>query len=126
MSGMGGAQQDRCAHRLTEGEQGRRTVGQDDFIDEALEIDLVLREIAHVALERVAQRSIRQSLSAPVEDRDREAAGAQIAYGLEILLDEFRAPRKQTDGALASWRRRPARETQRHPIGRLEGSGVAG
>ena len=123
VSGVSGVQQDRCAHGLAECKQRRRAVRENDLVDEALEINLVLGEIAHVTLARVAERPLRHALAAPIEGGDREAAGAQVAHGLEIFLDEFRAPLKQAHRTLAAARRRPARKTQRDPIGRLEGAG---
>ena len=77
---------------MREREVRRRTVRQHDLIDECIKIDRVFIEAAHVALARIAQRALRQSLPAPVERRDREAARAQIADGLKVFLDELRTP----------------------------------
>src|SRR5215472_3126291 len=123
MSGVSGVQQDRCAHGLPERKQRRGAVRENDLVDEALEIDLVFGEISYVTLARVAERPLRHALAAPIEGNYRKAAGAQIAHGLEIFLDEFRTPLKQAHRTLAAARRRPARKAQRDPIGRLEGAG---
>ena len=58
-----------------------------------------------MALAGVRQRALGQPLPAPVEDRDREAAGARIAHHLEIFLDELRAAGKHAQRPLAA---RPA------------------
>jgi hypothetical protein len=126
MPGIGGAQQNRGTHGLPEREQRRRAVRKNDLVDEGFEIDLILREIPHVAFARVAQRPVRQALSAPIEGGDGEPAGAQVAHGLEIFLDEFGATLKQADRALAAGRRLPARETQGHAVGGLDGPGDDG
>src|SRR5207302_3667537 len=76
-----------------------------------------------IAFARIAQRAIGQSLPAPIERGDRKAAGAQIAHGLEIFLDELGAALKQAYGALAPRRRRPPCEAQRDAVGSLQGSG---
>src|SRR3977135_2739361 len=54
--------------------------------------------------------------------RAREAAGTQVAHGLEIFLDEFGAALEQANRAPAAWRRGPAREPQRYPVAGLQGS----
>ena len=78
-SRMGGAQQNRRTHGLGKRKERRRTVRQNDLVDEAVEIDLIFIEIAHIAFAWVAQRTVRHPLPAPVERRDREAARAQVA-----------------------------------------------
>src|SRR5258705_5394901 len=105
---------------MREREVRRRTIRQHDLIDECIKIDRVFIEAADVALARIAQRALRQSLPAPVERRDCEPARAQIAHGLEVFLDELGAALKQADGALASRRRRAARKAQLDTIGRSD------
>ena len=90
----------------------RRTVRKNDLVDEAVEIDLIFIEIAHIAFAWVAQRTVRHPLPAPVERCDREAARTQVPHGLEILLDEFGAALEQAHRTLAARWRRPAREPQ--------------
>ena len=122
MPGMGRAQENRRAHGMRQRKDRRRTVRQHDLVDEGFEVDLVLREIAHVAFAPIAQRAFRHPLPAPVERGDREAARAQVAHGLEIFLDELGAALEQADRALAPRRRRPAREAQFDAVAGLEGS----
>src|SRR5262249_5433819 len=97
------------------------TVGQNNFIDECFEVEFVVGKVAHIAFARVAQQPVRQALSAPIEGGNRKTAGAQVAHGLEVLLDEFGPPLEHANGALASRRRRPARESKRDPIAGLDG-----
>ncbi len=101
----------------------RRTVGQHDVVDEGFEVDLVVGESPHVALARIAQRALRPALPAPVDRRDREAARAQVAHGLEVFFDELGASLEQADGALAPGRRLPAGEAKLDPVAGLERAG---
>ena len=55
MPGIGRAQENRRAHGMRQCEDRRRAVRQHDVVDEGFEVDLVLREIAHIALAPVAQ-----------------------------------------------------------------------
>jgi hypothetical protein len=98
----------------------RRTIRQHDFAHEGFDVALILREVAHVALERIAQRPLRTALPAPIHGRDREAARAEVAHGLEIFLDEFGAALEQADGALAAGRRRKTREAKTDAVLRLQ------
>ena len=96
---------------------------QHDFVDEGLQIDLVVGETPNVALAGIAQRAFRAALPAPVERRHRKAPRAQIADGLEVFLDELGAALKQADGSLAPRRRRPAGIAKFDPVAGLEGAG---
>src|SRR5580704_11891617 len=72
-SGMGDAEHDRRAHRVTEPEPGPRAGRPQDFGDERVEVALVERKIIDMALARILQLPRRPALAAPVERRDREA-----------------------------------------------------
>ena len=111
------------ALEVRQGEKRRRAIRQHDLANKGIEIDVVAGKVPDIALARVAQRPIRQALPAPVERGHREAAGAQIAHGLEIFLDEFGAALEQAHGALAPRRRRKARKAQRDAVRSLQGSG---
>src|SRR5215467_14989913 len=69
---------------------------------------------------RIAEHSAGQALAAPVERRDGKAAGSEIAHQFEIFFDEFGTPLKNAYRPLATRWRRPAREPDRDPVGRLE------
>src|SRR5262249_40659175 len=109
-------------HGMGEREDRRRAVRQHDLVDESIEVDLILGEAAYVAFVWVAQRALRHPLAAPIERGYGKAARAQIAHGLEILLDEFGSPLKQANRSLATGRRRPARKAKRNAVGGLQGS----
>ncbi len=99
-------------------EMRSRAVGQRHVLHEGFEVAVVFLEAVDVALHRVAQASLGAALSAPVEGRHREAAAAQVADRLEVLLDGFAAPLHQADGAQRLARRRPpARIAQPHAVG---------
>ena len=66
------------------------------------------------------ERTVGQALAAPVERRHREAARAQLAHRLEILLDELGAALEHADRAFAAGRRMPARKAQVDAVARLE------
>src|SRR6188768_1097613 len=63
------------------------------------------------------------ALPAPVDRRHRKAARTQVAHRLEIFFDALGAAVKETHGALAVERWRPARKAQLGAIGRLDGPG---
>ena len=100
---------------MREGKIRRRAIGQHHLMDEGGQIDNVVVEAAHIAAKRIGQRAFGQALPAPIERGNREAARAQIADGLKILLNKFGAP-------LASLRRCPAGIPQRDPVKRLQSS----
>ncbi len=103
-------------------EEGRRAIRQHHLLHEGFDVDLEIGEVADIALARVAQAARGMALAAPVDHRHREAAVAQVAHRLEILLDLLAAPGEDADRALAAWRRRPAREAQFGAVGRLDGA----
>src|SRR5580700_3404714 len=117
------AQHHRAAHRMGERKMRRRTLRQHILLHEGLDVDLVVGEIAHIALARIAQPPRRMALPAPVDHGDREAAIAQVPHRLEIFLDLLAAAGEDADRALAPGRRRPARETQFGAVGGLDGAG---
>ena len=108
---------------MADGEDRRRAIRQHDLAHEGFEIGVVFGEVAHIALAAVAQRAVGETLAAPVERRDREAARAQIAHRLKIFFDPFAAALKNAHRAAAPRRRQPARKAQRDPVGRLERAG---
>ncbi len=122
-AGMRHPQHDRAAHRMGQREMRRRTIRQHHLLHEGFDVDLVIGEVADIALARIAQAPRRMSLPAPVDHRHRKAAVAQIAHGLEIFLDLLAAPGEDADRALAARRRRPAREAQFRAVGRADGAG---
>ncbi len=71
-----------------------------------------------MAFAMVGKSAIRQTLPAPVEGRHREAARAQITYGLEIFFDIFGAALQNDDRPL-----RPGGGSQR-PKRKVTPSGV--
>ena len=75
-------------------------------------VDLVLRKIPDMALERIAQLVRGMPLSPPVDYRHRIPALAQIPHRFEIFLDALATPGEDADGAPAVGRRRPARKAQ--------------
>src|SRR5262249_23826358 len=79
--------------------------------------------IAYVALAWVAQSPRGMALPAPIDHRNRKAAIAQVAHGLEIFLDLLAAPGEDANRALAAGRRRPARKAQ---LGTIGGANRAG
>jgi hypothetical protein len=123
-----GTQQNGGAHGMGEREDRRRTIRQHDLAHEGFEVGVELREAADIALIAIAQCAIGQALPAPVEDRHRETAIAQVAHGLEIFLDPFGAAGKQADGAAAAGGRREARKPQGDAVRRFQhaGDGVLG
>ena len=112
VAAMGGADQNGGAGGMAERENRRRAIRQHDFAHEGFEIGVVFGEIAHIALAAVAQRAVGQALAAPIERRDRKAARAQIAHGLEIFFDPFAAALEDAHRAAAAGRRLPARKAQ--------------
>ena len=80
-------------------------------------------EAPDVTFEAIAQRTIRQALTAPIEHRDGKSAIAQVANGLEIFLDPFGAAGEDTHRAAPARRRRKARKPQRNAIGRFQHAG---
>ena len=119
---MRDAQEHRAAHGMGERKMRRRAVGQHHLLYEGLDVDLVIGKVSHVALARIAQAPRGVALPAPVDHGNREAAVAQIAHGLEILLDLLAAPGEDADSALAAHRRRPACKAQLRAVGRLDGA----
>src|SRR6187455_2405599 len=105
---------------MTERKDWRRAIGKNNLPDEAVEIDLIFRETAHVALAPIEQRAIRHPLPAPIQCRDREAASAQVAHGLEIFFNKVRPSLKQANRALAARWWGPPRETQRYSVGSFQ------
>src|SRR5580698_350034 len=99
MAVIGGANEHARAGGMPDGKDGRWAVRQHDLAHEGFEIGVIFREVAHIALERIAQRALGEALSTPVERGDRESPRAQIAYSLEILLDPFAAALKDANGA---------------------------
>ncbi len=93
---------------------------------EAQKIALVEREIVDMALAGIAKLALRAALAAPVHCRDREVAAHEIADGLVVFLDIFRAAAEQDDGSARALRR-PARRAQPHAVERgqlvLHGAG---
>ncbi len=108
---------------MAERENRRRAIRQHDLMHEGFQVGDVLRETADVAFLRIGERAVGQTLPAPVEGRDREAARAQIAHGLEIFFDVFGAALQHDHGALAARRRFPAAKAQRYPVRGLDGAG---
>ena len=90
-------------------------------------------EAAHVAFVPIAQRAIRQSLAAPVEDGDSEPPCAEVAHGLEIFFDPLRTTRKNANRAPPARGRRKPRKAQPYTVRCLEharygvvGNGIGG
>jgi hypothetical protein len=71
-----------------------------------------------VSLSGIVEFTTGQSLTAPVEYDDREAAFEQLADGFEIFFDEFRAADANENGSerVAIWM--PARHAQGHAVDR--------
>src|SRR5215467_655414 len=92
----------RPAHRMCQREMRWRAIRQHYLLHEGVHVDLVIGEIADIALARIAQAARGMALPAPVEGGDRKTAVAQVAHGLEILLDLLTAPLKDADRAFAS------------------------
>src|SRR5512144_372595 len=107
---------------MSERKDWRRAIGKNNLLDEAVEIDLIFRETAHVALAPIGQRAVRHSLPAPVQCCDCEAASPQVAHSLEIFLDKVRPSLKQANRALAARRWGPPRKTQRYSVGSFQRS----
>jgi hypothetical protein len=122
-AGMCDAQHDRAAHRMGQRKIGRRTIRQHDLLDEGRHVDLVLRKILDMALERIAQPARGMPLPPPVDDSHRITALAQIPYRFKIFFDVLAAPGEDTDGPPAARRCRPARKAQRGAIRRPDRSG---
>ena len=123
MAAVRGADENRRAGGMAEREDRRRTIRQHDLAHEGLEIAVVFGKIAHIALASVAERTIRQTLPAPVERGDRKTARAQIAHRLEIFLDPFGATLENAHRAATPGRRQPARKAQADAVGRFEHAG---
>ena len=106
---------------MAEGDEGRRAVGEDDIAHEAAQVAVIFRERMDMALTRVADRAGGTALPAPIHDRHREAAPAQVTDRLEIFLDELRSPLEDADRAAARTTcRLPQRKTQLMAIIALE------
>jgi len=105
---------------MAEREQRRRAIGQHHFFDEGFEIDLIIREAAHVTFIVVAERVLREALAAPVDHGDRKAALARVVDHLEILLNELCPSWEYAKRPLAARRRVPAGKPYAHTIRRTE------
>src|ERR1700682_2353435 len=105
MPRVSGAQKNGRAHGMGERKDRRGTIRKDNLMDESFQINLVLREVAHVTLAPIPQRPLGSSLAAPIERGHGKTAGAQVAHGFEIFLDELGASLEQTHRALAARRR---------------------
>src|SRR6187401_3501456 len=104
---------------MTDREDRRRAIRQHDLLHQHFDVTLVFREVTDMALARIGQRALGAALPPPVHCRDGKAAGAQLAHGLEILLDEFGAALEQTHGALAARWRTPARKANTDAVARF-------
>ena len=73
-----------------------------------------------MALVRVVERPLGESLASPIDHRHGKAARPGLADHFEIFLDELRPAGQDQQRALAPLRRSPAREAQRDAIRGLE------
>jgi len=87
------AQGDIPAHGMSE-DQERLRQAPFERRQHGLEIGQILREISHMALERIGQRPARRTLPAPIHRDDGKFARAKLADCLEIFLDIFGAAGK--------------------------------
>ena len=114
-------EQHRRSHGMAEREIGRGTIRQHHALHEMGEILFVFGEIADMALELASDEPARSALSAPIEDRDGEAAPSQLAHHLEIFLDELVATGKDADRAAPILERRaPTRIAQAQALADVE------
>ena len=134
LAAIGRTDQHGRAHRMTKSENRWRAIRQNDFTHKSFEVGVEIGEAAHVAFVPIAQRAIRQSLAAPVEDGDSEPPCAEVAHGLEIFFDPLRTTRKNANRAPpARGRRKPRISAAPTPSGvlsmpvtALSGTGLAG
>src|SRR5262249_6197183 len=100
-----GADKDVGPGGMADGKEWRRTIGQDDIAHKGFKIEIVVGKIAHIAFAAIRQAAVGQSLPGPVQRRDRKTTRAEIAHGLEIFFNPFRAALENAYRAAASGRR---------------------
>src|SRR5262249_31868962 len=105
-----GANGHRRSHRMAERKNWRRTIGQYHLLHHRFEVGDVVGKVSDVAFVAIGQAAIGKALPAPIEHRDGTATRTEMAHGLEIVRDEFRAPLHNDNRALAAGRRGPARK----------------
>ncbi len=109
-------QQHGGAHAVAEREPRLRAQRRQDLVAQRDEVSLIDFKIVDMAFARIAELTFGQTLPAPVQCDDGEAAGKQFCDGFEIALDEFGAPRKNHDSATLRWPALPTRNAQVHAI----------
>ena len=85
---------------MGEHEKRAAAVGQDDLLEEGLEVADIVVEALDVAAMAVTQQPLGSTLATPVEGRHRMPTHGQVADGLEIFLDAFVAAVEQDHRAL--------------------------
>src|SRR5271166_5937138 len=105
------------AHGVTEAKPRTRTARLEDRADKRLEVALVMRKIVDMTFTRVAQRTLRPALAAPIHCGDAKIALEQILRHLEIFFDEFAAPAEHRDGSPRRRFRVPSDRSQANTVG---------
>ena len=97
---------DVAAHRVGQHDDGPGSVGEDQPLQEQLEVAQMVLVADDMALARVVEHPAGAALAPPVQRVDGEAAGVQVAHGLAVLLDELGPALQQHHRAARAARRR--------------------
>ena len=89
------AQHDVAAHGMGQHYDGPRGVGNDQPLQEQVQVLEIIVVADDMTLARILQHPAGAALAPPIQRVDGEAAGCKVAHGLPVLLDELGPPLQQ-------------------------------